>query len=194
MIRWVAGLGNPGPSYERTRHNIGARFVARIAERFRIPLKEQTRFKARVGRGQIAGREVFLVLPTTYMNLSGEATGALFRFYKFAPEEFMVAYDEMAFEPGVVRFRTDGGDNGHNGIRSLVRGFGNQRGFHRLRIGVGHPGDKDRVTNYLTEQDTPAAEEALIESALDWPERWFELLLDGEHQQFMNCLHGSAAQ
>ncbi|MEM1230005.1 MAG: aminoacyl-tRNA hydrolase [Pseudomonadota bacterium] len=188
-IAVIAGLGNPGSAYAHTRHNVGTWWVESLAERYRIPLKLETRFKAQIGRGWIAGTQVRLLVPTTFMNDSGEAVAALCRFYKIEPAQLLVAYDEMAFEPGQVRLRTGGSDNGHNGIRSIVSCLGNQKGFHRLRIGVGHPGHKSKVTAYLTSQRPPAEQRAAIEDAIDLPESVLRDLLAGEHQAAMNALH-----
>tara|TARA_Y100001933_G_scaffold73943_1_gene75336 strand:- start:3747 stop:4358 length:612 start_codon:yes stop_codon:yes gene_type:complete len=188
-IRLIAGLGNPGPQYTDTRHNVGAAFVLALAERYHIPLAEDARFKGRLGRGTIAGHDVRLLVPTTYMNLSGESVGALARFFKLAPEEILVAYDEMAFEPGVLRIKSGGGDNGHNGIRSVIAGLGNERGFARLRIGVGHPGDRGRVTSYLTSVRMPEPERALMNSVFDVPESVLKHLLGGDLEKAMTDLH-----
>lgn len=188
-IRLIAGLGNPGPRYADTRHNVGAWFVERLAHRFGIRLASESRFKGHVGRGDVLGHDLRLLLPQTFMNLSGESVGPLAHFFKIEPEEILVAYDEMAFEPGVLRLKTGGGANGHNGIRSVIDGLGNARGFHRLRIGVGHPGDKDRVTAYLTSVTTPAAERRLIEDAFEFPQAVLKDLLDGNFQKVMNWLH-----
>lgn len=188
-IRLIAGLGNPGPRYADTRHNVGAWFVDRLARRFGIALAGDTKFKGEVGRGDVLGHDLRLLLPQTFMNLSGESVGALARFFKIEPEEILVAYDEMAFEPGMLRLKTGGGANGHNGIRSVIDGLGNAQGFHRLRIGVGHPGDKDRVTPYLTSVTTPQAERQRIEDAFELPEAVLGDLLDGNFQKVMNWLH-----
>jgi peptidyl-tRNA hydrolase, PTH1 family len=188
-VRLIAGLGNPGPQYSYTRHNVGADFVAALAERYGISLGLDARFKGLIGRGVIAGHDVRLLIPVTYVNLSGEAVGAVARFYKMEPEEILVAYDEMAFEPGVVRLREGGGDNGHNGIRSVIAGLGNSREFLRLRIGVGHPGDRSRVTAYLTSVRMPAAERALMEDAYRIPEPVLVQLLGGDLQKAMTQLH-----
>jgi PTH1 family peptidyl-tRNA hydrolase len=188
-IRLIAGLGNPGDRYRDTRHNVGAVLVEELARRFGIALTEEPRFKGRLGRGTIAGHDVRLLIPGTFMNLSGESVGAVARFYKLLPEEVLVAYDEMAFEPGVLRLRSGGGDNGHNGIRSVTAGLGNETGFHRLRIGVGHPGDKDAVTAYLTQTRMPQAERELVERALAIDTQTLATLLDGDVQKAMNRLH-----
>lgn len=188
-IRLIAGLGNPGPRYERTRHNIGAVFVANLASRFGIALALDARFKARIGRGSLLGHDVRLMIPDTYMNLSGEAVGPVCAFYKIAAEAVLVAYDEMAFEPGVVRLKVGGGDNGHNGVRDVIRGLGNDAGFVRLRIGVGHPGDASLVSGYLTGTKMPKEDADRVLAALDIPESTFEHLLDGAINKAMNELH-----
>ena len=183
------GLGNPGPRYVRTRHNVGANFVYGLAERFGMRLKEESRFKGHVGRGEVAGVDVRLLVPATFMNLSGESVGAMARFYKFEPEEILVAYDELAFDPGVLRLKSGGGDNGHNGLRSVVEGLGNAREFHRLRIGVGHPGIRELVTAFLTAHSMPEADRLLVESRLAIAEPVLAHMLNGEMQKAMNELH-----
>jgi PTH1 family peptidyl-tRNA hydrolase len=192
-IRLIAGLGNPGPRYADTRHNAGAWFVHRLARRFGIQLALEAKFKGELGRGDVLGHDLRLLLPQTFMNLSGESVGPLAHFFKIAPEEILVAYDEMAFEPGVLRLKTGGGANGHNGIRSVTEGLGNAQGFHRLRIGVGHPGDRDRVTPFLTSVTTPAEERQRIEAAFELPDAVLADLLDGKIQQVMNRLHAPAS-
>jgi peptidyl-tRNA hydrolase, PTH1 family len=192
-IRLIAGLGNPGPQYQHTRHNAGADFVAALAHRYGIALAEDAKFKGGIGRGAVAGHDVRLLLPLTYVNLSGDSVGAVARFYKLEPEEILVAYDEMAFEPGVLRLKSGGGDNGHNGIRSVIAGLGNRREFVRLRIGVGHPGDRSRVTAYLTSVRMPEAERAVMARAYDIDEAVLKPLLAGDLQKAMTALHSSGA-
>lgn len=188
-IRLIVGLGNPGERYALTRHNVGAECVVALAARLGITLTPESRFKGRLGRATVFGHDVRLLVPDTYMNLSGESVGAVAHFYRIAPEETLVAYDEMAFDPGTVRLRSGGGDNGHNGIRSLVACFGNERGFHRLRIGVGHPGHKDAVTAYLTQARMPSDERARIAAAATLPDDVLADLLAGDLQKAMTRLH-----
>ena len=185
----IVGLGNPSPQYDHTRHNVGAEWVRWLAEWYAVPLKAQARFKGLVGRGLIEGHDVYLLLPSTYMNLSGEAVGPLARFYKMGVDEILVAYDEMAFEPGVVRLKTGGGDNGHNGIKSVRAAMANDAGFHRLRIGVGHPGDKARVTAYLTQVKMPAGERDLVAASTELAGPLLAAILAGNWQAAMNELH-----
>ncbi|HEY5645378.1 MAG TPA: aminoacyl-tRNA hydrolase [Pseudomonadales bacterium] len=192
-IRLIVGLGNPGPRYADTRHNAGAWFVERLARRFGVGMAGESRFKGDVGRAHILGHDVRLLLPHTFMNLSGESVGALARFYRIEPGEILVAYDEMDFEPGVLRLKSGGGANGHNGISSVIDALGNERGFQRLRIGVGHPGDKSRVTAYLTSVTAPSAERDRIEAAFEIPDGVLKDLLDGNLQKVMNWLHAPPA-
>ena len=188
-LRLIVGLGNPGPRYEDTRHNAGAGFVTSLAERFGVSLSEDSKFKGLVGRGDLLGHDLRLLIPTTFMNDSGEAVAALTRFYKIACPQMLVAYDEMAFDPGQLRLKVGGGDNGHNGIRSIIEQLGGQRDFVRLRIGVGHPGDRSRVTAYLTSQRPPQEERDKLREAFAISDRVLAMVLDGDHQAAMNALH-----
>ena len=192
-IRLIAGLGNPGPRYARTRHNIGAAWLASFAERFATPLKEQRKFKGLLGRVDILGQDVRLLLPTTYVNLSGEALGAVAHFYKIAPGEVLVAYDEVAFPVGTVRLKAGGGHNGHNGIKSVIAGFGGARDFARLRIGVGHPGSAGDMVAYLTGATMPAGEFATALDSARLDEQVLAFVLQGDLQQAMNRLHAPPA-
>ena len=188
-IRLIVGLGNPGPEYEHTRHNVGAMFVERAARQFDVGLDLTPKFHGFVGRGDIAGLDVRLLVPTTYMNRSGQAVGAVAGFYKIAVEEILVAHDELAFLPGVARVRQGGGDNGHNGLRDIVHCLGNRTEFLRLRLGVGHPGDKHLVTAYLTGRHMPASERVLIDGAFDRAIAVLPDIVRGETAQAMNRLH-----
>ncbi len=187
-IRLIVGLGNPGPDYAGTRHNIGADWLEELAWRHDVSLKSESRLHGLLGRGVVAGRDVRLLVPTTYMNRSGLSVAATANYFKIEPEEILVAYDEMAFEPGVIRLKTGGGAGGHNGIRDLIDSLGKAALFHRLRIGVGHPGSAAKVTRYLTQQKMPQSERSQVE------EHWrltnvLPLLLAGDLENAMNQLH-----
>lgn len=188
-IRLIAGLGNPGARYERTRHNVGMAWLLRLASRFRLPLPLERRFRGNVARGDILGRDVWLLAPETYMNLSGDAVGSLAHFYKLAPEEILIAHDEVAFEPGACRLRVGGGHNGHNGIRNVIAALGNQAGFARLRIGVGHPGDSAEMIAYLTGTRMMADEQCRIEEATDFDDDTLRRLIDGDFDAAMNAIN-----
>lgn len=188
-LKIIVGLGNPSPEYDHTRHNVGALWVRALARSHGIDLKVESKFKGEVGRGTIADCDVRLLLPSTYMNNSGESVAALMQFFKVELNELLVAYDEMAFEPGVVKLKFGGGDNGHNGLKSVRRQCGGSGDYHRLRIGVGHPGDKNLVTSYLTQRRMPADEIALVEQAGDFGQGALNSLVNGDMQAAMNIIH-----
>ena len=192
-IRLIVGLGNPGAEYEHTRHNAGQLFVERLAETSRISLERNDRFFGRSGRGAIAGEDVRLLIPSTFMNRSGQAVGALTQFYKIEPPEMLVAYDEVAFLPGVVRLKKGGGLNGHNGLRDIVASMGQRDDFVRLRIGVGHPGDRNLVSAYLTGRRMPAEERKLMQAVFDRVLAVLPLAIRGDLSTAMNALHTDQA-
>lgn len=193
-IRLLVGLGNPGPRYARTRHNIGARWLAALAARFALPLAAAPKLKGEMGRGELLGHDVRLLLPTTFMNLSGDAVGAVARFYKIDAEEVLVAYDEVAFPVGTCRLKAGGGHNGHNGIKSVIAGLGDNRGFTRLRIGVDHPGQSADMVAYLTGPAMPAEEDRAALAAAALPDVVLGDVLRGDLQPAMNALHAPAPQ
>ena len=193
-LKLIVGLGNPGAQYDATRHNAGAEWLKTIADQAQIPLALDPKFKGLLGRGTVLGVELRLLIPTTYMNRSGDSVGALARYYKIEPQEILVAYDEVAFAPGVVKLRHGGGDNGHNGVKSVSSGLGGKAEFYRLRIGVGHPGDKAQVVHYLTEQKPPLVERELIQSSLVWPDQLLCDVVHGRWQAAINALHGRGTE
>jgi len=188
-IRLIAGLGNPGARYARTRHNIGAVWLEALAQRFGIGLAEERKFKGAIGRGRMLGRDVRLLFPTTYVNLSGEAVGAVARFYRIEPAEMLIAYDEVAFPVGRCRLKDGGGHNGHNGLKSVIAALGNDRGFARLRIGIGHPGNAEEMVAYLTGVAMPSEERETATRAAWLSDGVLDLVLDGDLQQAMNLFH-----
>jgi len=188
-IRLIAGLGNPGPEFQHTPHNAGVWFVDALSRRFGIPLALDGKFKGRIGRGTIGGREVRLLIPNTFMNLSGQAVAAVATFYKLAPMEILVAHDEMAFPVGTVRLKTGGGANGHNGLKDIIEALGNNPGFSRLRIGVGHPGDPDRVSGFLTSTRMRAEDREVVMRAIDVADAVLAHILAGDMLKAMNVLH-----
>jgi len=188
-IRLIVGLGNPGPRYAGTPHNVGADCVQTLATRFGIRMAEDQRIKGRIGRGLIVGHDVRLLIPSTFMNLSGECVGAVATFYKYAPAEILILHDEMAFEPGVVRLKIGGGHNGHNGLRDIIGALGNDASFARLRIGVGHPGDRDRVSGFLTGARMPVDKRKKVAQACEFSDALLDLICAGEFLKAMNQLH-----
>jgi peptidyl-tRNA hydrolase, PTH1 family len=151
----IVGLGNPGPEYHRTRHNAGADFVSALAAASGVTLKPEARFHGLSARVSIAGHDVRLLIPQTWMNRSGQAVGPAANFFKLEPQQILVAYDELDLPPGEVRFKSDGGHGGHNGLRDIIAALGNSRAFHRLRIGIGHPGARELVTPHVLSRPSP---------------------------------------
>ena len=145
-MRLLVGLGNPGPKYEKNRHNIGFMAVDEVVRRHSFS-GFRSRFQGLVAEGTVDGRKLLILKPLTYMNRSGEAVGQALRFYKFAPEEVAVLYDEIDLEPGKLRVKLGGGHGGHNGLRSIDSHIG--KDYWRVRMGVGHPGRKELVNRHV---------------------------------------------
>jgi PTH1 family peptidyl-tRNA hydrolase len=186
-IKLIAGLGNPGRKHEKDRHNVGFWYVSRLAEAQRVELKSVAKYHGMVGKLMRPSGETWFVLPQTYMNLSGKSVGTLARFYKIMPDEVLVVHDELDFAPGVARLKLGGGVAGHNGLKDISAQLGTQ-GFWRLRIGIGHPGDKDLVADYVLTAP-PKSERELIEETLARCLDVAGLLLEGDMQAAMLRLH-----
>ncbi len=154
-IELLVGLGNPGTRYAGTRHNAGEDFVSLFCQQERIALASEARFFGRVGEAQYGGKKLRILIPDIFMNRSGQSVGALSAFYKIDPNNILVAYDELDLDPGVARFKFDGGAGGHNGLKDIIASLGNQRDFYRLRIGIGHPGQSSLVSNYVLSKASP---------------------------------------
>lgn len=186
MIQLIVGLGNPGAPYERTRHNVGAWFVERLAEQEGVTLKYEPKFF-----GLCANLKQFpscwLLKPTTYMNESGKSVAALAKFYKIPVESILVAHDELDFEAGAIRFKEGGGHGGHNGLRNIIQCLPNNN-FYRLRIGIGHPGHRDAVTPYVLSEPS-RSDKQRIEEAIDNTFVEIPLLIAGEFQRVFQNLH-----
>ena len=168
-IRLIVGLGNPGREYESTRHNAGAWLVGRFAARSGVALRKDPRYFGMVGRLSGPAGAVFLLVPTTFMNASGRSLGALAGFFRIPPAEVLVAHDELDFVPGVAKMKLGGGVAGHNGLRDIAARLGTHD-FWRLRLGIGHPGDRSAVADYVLSrppQEDRIAIEAAIERALE---------------------------
>ena len=183
----IVGLGNPGPKYAETRHNAGFWFLEELLRKVGVGLKAQARQQAECARANWQGRDLVLAKPTTFMNHSGQAVRALVDFYRSATDHILVAYAELDLPPGVARLKDGGGHGGHNGIRDMLRHLGDP-GFLRLRIGIGHPGNKDAVTRYVLSR-SPAGQRAEIDGAIDRAVEVMPLVLDGRLQDAMTRLH-----
>jgi peptidyl-tRNA hydrolase, PTH1 family len=148
-IKLVVGLGNPGPQYENTRHNVGFWLINAIAEKFNGSLKLETKFKGFFGVATVLNHECKLLMPTTFMNLSGEAVSRVVNFYKIPIESILIIHDELDFPPGIARLKKGGSANGHNGVQNIIDQLGNNN-FWRLRLGIGKPFFKDAMDDYVT--------------------------------------------
>lgn len=186
-IQLIVGLGNPGPEYATTRHNAGAWWVEQIAAENNARLKPETKFKGLTARITIAERDCWLLIPTTFMNLSGQAVKAIAQYYKIPSAAILVAHDELDFAAGTVRLKQDGGTGGHNGLRDIVANL-HAADFYRLRIGIGHPGDRSQVLDYVL-QSPGKEDKKLINAALMRALTLLPNLIQGEMQLVMRELH-----
>ncbi|MEI7613864.1 MAG: aminoacyl-tRNA hydrolase [Betaproteobacteria bacterium] len=181
--RLIVGLGNPGSEYADNRHNLGFWFVDRLARDLKVTLAPQGKFYGRVGRSG----DLWLLQPTTFMNRSGQAVAALANFYKILPDEILVVHDELDLQPGGIRLKLGGGNGGHNGLKD-IQGSLSVPDFWRLRVGVGHPGERNEVVNYVLKSPRKEEQE-LIDQALDrcllaWPK-----LAVGDYEAAQRVLH-----
>jgi len=184
-MKLIVGLGNPGQKYEATRHNAGFWLVERFAAQSGTVLRKEGKFQALVGRHSASG--VWLVLPQCYMNSSGRPVQMMASFFRIAPADILVVHDELDFPPGVVKIKQGGGIAGHNGLKDISGRLGSHD-YWRLRIGIGHPGERDTVTDYVLHK--PAQEErAVIDAAIDRALEVLPLVLGGDTQGAMLKLH-----
>jgi PTH1 family peptidyl-tRNA hydrolase len=183
----IIGLGNPGSRYSETRHNAGFWFLDRVAADCGARLRAQARLQAEVARVDLHGHDCLLVKPTTFMNHSGQAVRAVMDYYRVNVDSLLVAYDELDLPPGVARLKQGGGHGGHNGLRDIFRHVADHD-FIRLRIGIGHPGDKDAVTAYVLGRAT-AQQERLMRDAIDAACGVLPTLLKNDHAGAMKALH-----
>lgn len=185
-IEMIVGLGNPGGNYEQTRHNAGFWCVDALAQRNGGVFRVEAKFQAQVCRISLAQRECWLLKPTTFMNRSGIAVAALAGFYKIPVESILVVHDELDLPPGVARLKQGGGHGGHNGLRDIIAQLGVN--FMRLRIGIGHPGDKDAVVDYVLQRPS-VVDRQQIEAAMDAALTVMPDAVNGEMQRAMHSLH-----
>lgn len=183
----IAGLGNPGPKYAHNRHNIGFMAADEIFRRHRFS-NWQKKFQAEIADGVIDGEKVLLIKPQTFMNLSGQSVGEAMRFYKLTPADLVVIYDELDLNPGKLRIKTGGGSGGHNGIKSIdayMQSFPGGQNYRRMRLGIGHPGAKELVHNYVL-GDFAKADNEWLDTLLGAVADNVAMLARGEDNSFMN--------
>ena len=187
-VELIVGLGNPGSNYDRTRHNAGADLVLELAESYQVTMKHESKFFGDTAKINIDGRDVRLLIPTTFMNRSGQSVAALARFYQVPVEAILVVHDELDISPGAARFKKGGGHGGHNGLRDIVQSLGNNKSFARLRIGIGHPGDARQVADYVLKKASPT-DQQLISNSIDDALRTLPLAVSGQWERAMTALH-----
>jgi PTH1 family peptidyl-tRNA hydrolase len=185
-IRLIAGLGNPGSQYDKTRHNAGFWFVDELARRYSGQFAAEKRFSSDVCKLQVGSNVVWLIKPMTFMNRSGLAVRQLADFYRIPVENILVVHDELDIPAGEVRLKQGGGHGGHNGLRDLHAHLGAD--YWRLRLGVGHPGDRNKVVDYVLSRPTQD-DEIVILRAIDTAADQIGLILQGEMQKAMQALH-----
>lgn len=186
-IELIVGLGNPGPTYAKTRHNVGAWFVEALCRQYRITLKSEPKFNAQIGQGSISGQTVKVLISNTYMNHSGQAVGTVAKYFQILPESILIAHDELDLPPGSVRLKLEGGHGGHNGLRDIIHHLKSQT-FKRLRIGIGHPGQKDKVLDYVLNNPNRQDEQLILE-AIQKTLSFMPQIVSGDWQNVMNRLH-----
>jgi PTH1 family peptidyl-tRNA hydrolase len=190
-IRLIVGLGNPGPEYEQTRHNAGFWLVDNLANT--LPgcrLQREARFNGMLAKTSIAGNEVWLLEPLTFMNRSGQSVGAVARFFKIKPEEVLAVHDELDIAPGVAKLKKGGSSGGHNGLKDITAALGTQD-YWRLRLGIGHPRNQNSqqaVADFVLHRPRKE-EQVLIEESIDKSLRIIQLLVEGKFDAATMQLH-----
>jgi PTH1 family peptidyl-tRNA hydrolase len=186
-LRLIVGLGNPGADYDRTRHNAGFWFVDALANDANARWGFDSKLHGEITKAEVAGHTLWLLKPSTFMNASGRSVAAALRYWKIDPSECLVAHDELDLAPGVARLKFDGGHGGQNGLRDIHAQLGHGK-YHRLRVGIGHPGDKTKVTPWVLGRPG-RDDEAAIRAAIDDALRVLPLALAGDFPEAMKRLH-----
>lgn len=187
-LRAIIGLGNPGPEYTKTRHNAGFWFVDALADQYRASFTAEKKLHGDTARINIAGQEIRLLKPNTFMNKSGQAVQAVAAYFKIHPTEILVVHDELDLPAGTARLKKSGGHGGHNGLRDIIRHLGND--FPRLRVGIGHPGHKNQVLNYVL-KPANAADQHAIEQSINNSINALDVWLNKNMEHAMQQLHSA---
>ena len=187
MIKLFVGLGNPGTEYEDTRHNAGFWWIDALARELKLNLVSERAYHGLMARGNVHGQTLWLLEPQTYMNLSGKSVAALARFYKIAPQEILVVHDELDVPPGQAKLKFGGGHGGHNGLRDIHGQLGTAD-YWRLRLGIGHPGVKSEVVNWVLKKPAPDQRTA-IEDCVARTLKAVPALLAGEMEKATLLVH-----
>lgn len=187
MIKLLVGLGNPGPEYVDTRHNAGFWWLDAVAATLNTSFRSDSKFQGEVAKFNWQGQEGWLLKPTTFMNASGRSVQALASYFKVLPAEILVAHDELDLAPGIARLKQGGGHGGHNGLKDIGARL-TTPDYWRLRLGIGHPGDRNQVVNFVLHQPS-RPEQQLIEQAMDAARSALPLIMQGDMAAAMKQLH-----
>ena len=187
MIKLFVGLGNPGPDYEATRHNAGFWWIDALARELKVNLVPERSYYGLAGRTSVNGQSVWLLQPQTFMNLSGKSVASLARFFKIQPEEILVVHDELDLPPGQVKLKRGGSHAGHNGLRDIHAQLGSPD-YWRLRIGIGHPGEKSEVANWVLKKPAPD-QRTLIEDSIAQSLKAHAVMLAGDMDKATLLVH-----
>ena len=189
MIKLFVGLGNPGSDYDQTRHNAGFWWIDALANQWKLQLRTERNYFGLMARGQVNGDTVWLLEPQTFMNASGKSVATLARFFKIAPEDILVAHDELDIAPGEAKLKLGGGHAGHNGLRDIHAQLGSSN-YWRLRIGIGHPGDKSQVASWVLKKPSPD-DRIGIDQAMDRALKAAQHLQSGDMNKATALIHTS---
>ena len=186
-LKVIVGLGNPGSKYTETRHNAGFWFIEEVARKYSASFRSEKKFHGEVAKVSIEGKDIWLLKPATFMNGSGLAVKSLLSFYQITVDQLLVAHDEIDLLPGTIKLKTGGGHGGHNGLRDIINQMAS-KDFHRLRIGVGHPGTKEQVVDFVL-HNASRNERDLIDADIDAAVQIMPDLASGALEQAMQKLH-----
>ena len=192
QIKLIVGLGNPGKEYASTRHNAGAIFVEALATQALQTLKPESKFHGLYSKAYISGQDVHLLIPTTFMNRSGQAVQAISQFFKIEPEEILVAHDELDIPMGSMKLKKGGGHGGQNGLRDIITKLGGNKEFSRLRLGISHPGHASKVTGHVLGK-LGKKETEQLDAVIDEAIRYLPEIISGDTAKAMNALHSFKA-
>ena len=188
IVQLIVGLGNPGQQYEQTRHNAGASLISILSQQYASDLKLEERFFGFIARVKVDIQDVRLLIPNTYMNLSGKSIAAFAKFYQISPENILIVHDDIDLAPGISKYKIGGGHGGHNGLKDTIRALGNNSNFARLRIGVGHPGESDEVVNFVLKKASQNEQKLIDESIINCIST-IPLAVTGKWNEAMKDLH-----
>jgi len=189
MFKLVVGLGNPGETYVNTRHNVGSRVVREIAAKYGCDFKMQNKFSSELASLKLDGKEIKLLIPNTFMNLSGSSVAAVANFYRIELADILVIHDELDLGVGDIRLKNGGGAGGHNGLKDIISKLGNQQNFWRVRIGIGHPGHSALVSSYVLAKPSGSERDNIDAGIIRLMQVMPRILTDTDMSQVMQILH-----